>query len=404
MNFKNTLLALMVVSGGVVCAQIPENFDAESLYVLVDSDLDKKNYQEVVMNDSEVGKDQLLIIRKEAEGEPKTLEISNSLKGYSNQFVTNYDGRYVLVSSGDSSIQGYSSYATEKGMVRILDTKHGTILEEELNSEAGPIAINHFKGIVAVAAGAEANSVSLLIWKGKSVANTIEVFLKGLVAKDRISNLVWSATGNYLAVTFEHSNKVAFYRLTNDKDGIGLELKGKPVDCGVNPGVGVFSLDEQYFYAADQNKDYKKGSVAGVKLDMVSGQHEFLQSVTANIGPEMIRLSPDGKFLVTVNRRGAHLPSSDKNKTRMTSISVFKILKNGKLKPLGEYPFPSLYPSDLRFDKSGSMLAVVANRASGEDDRGEIVFWDFTPNKKIQLKLRTERLAVPRGAHSILVH
>lgn len=404
MNLKNALLAILAVSGGAICAQIPENFEAESLYVLVDSELDKKNYQEVIMNDSEKGEDQLLIIRKGVENQPTALEISNSLKGYSNQFVTNYDGRYVLVSSGDSSTQGYTSYASEKGLVRILDTKHGTIVEEELNSKAGPIAINHLKGIVAVAAGAEANSVSLLIWKGKAVANTIEVFLKGLVAKDRISNLVWSSTGSYLAVTFEQSNKVAFYRLTNDKDGVGLELKGKPVDCGVNPGVGVFSLDEQFFYAADQNKDYKKGAVAGVKLDMVSGQHEFLQSVTANIGPEMIRMSPDGKFVVTVNRRGAHLSSSDKNKTRMTSISVFKILKNGKLKPLGEYPFPSLYPSDMRFDKSGSMLAVVANKVSGEDEQGEVIFWDFTPNKKIQLKLRSERLVVPRGAHSILVH
>ena len=404
MNLKNALLAMLAVSGGAISAQIPENFEAESLYILVDSELDKKNYQEVIMNDSEVGKDQLLIIRKEAEEQPTSLEISNSLKGYANQVVTNYDGRYVLVSSGDSSLQGYSSYTTEKGMVRILDTKHGTILEEELNSQAGPIAINHLKGIVAVAAGAEANSVSLLIWKDRSVTNTIEVFLKGLVAKDRIANLVWSSTGSFLAVTFEHSNKVAFYRLTKDKDGVGLELKGQPVDCGVNPGVGVFSLDEQYFYASDQNEDYKKGSVAGIKLDMVSGQHEFLQSVTASIGPEMIRLSPDGKFVVALNRRGAHLPTSDKNNTRMTSISVFKILKNGKLKPLGEYPFSSLYPSDLRFDKSGSMLAVVANKVSGEEEQGEVVFWDFTPNKKIQLKLRSERLAVPRGAHSLMVH
>ena len=251
MNLKNALLAMLAVSGGAISAQIPEDFEAESLYILVDSELDKKNYQEVIMNDSEVGKDQLLIIRKKAEEQPTSLEISNSLKGYANQVVTNYDGRYVLVSSGDSSIQGYSSYTTEKGMVRILDTKHGTILEEELNSQAGPIAINHLKGIVAVAAGAEANSVSLLIWKDRAVTNTIEVFLKGLVAKDRIANLVWSSTGSFLAVTFEHSNKVAFYRLTKDKDGVGLELKGQPVDCGVNPGVGVFSLDEQYFYTAD---------------------------------------------------------------------------------------------------------------------------------------------------------
>lgn len=403
MKLKNALLAILAVSGGAVVAQIPENFDAEALYIMVDSELDQENYQEVSINNSNTANDQLLIVRKGAEDKYTSLEVANSLKGYSNQVVTNYDGRYVLVSSGDDSVNGYSSFLTEKGVVRILDTKHGTILEEELSSKAGPIAINHLKGIVAVAAGAEANTVSLLIWKGRAVTNTIEVFLKGLVAADRISNLVWSPSGSYLAVTFEQSNKVAFYRLTNDAEGVSLELKGKPVACGVNPGVGVFSSDEEYFYVADQNKDYEKGSVASVKVDMVSGQHEFLQSIVANMGPEMIRISPDGKHIVTVNRRGAHLASSHKKKTRMTSISVFKTLKNGKLKPLGEYPFPAVYPSDIRFDKSGDMIAVVANRIAGDEEHGEVLFWDFTPNKKIQLKIRDERLEVPRGAHTISV-
>lgn len=403
MKIKNTLLPIMALLCGQVYAQIPEGFDADAIYVLVDSDLKKRSYSDVTMTNDLESKDQLLIMRKGADTKPVSFDLVNSMKGFSNQAVLNYDGRYVMVSSGDSAPDGYASYTSEKGLLSVLDTKHGTIVEEKLNSKAGPVAINHMKGLLAVAAGSESNMISLLIWKGRAVTNMIEVPLKGLEGKDKISDLIWSQTGNLLAVTFEYSNKVAFYRLTNNAEGISLELKGKPLTCGVNPGLGVFSQDETLFFVADQNEAFKKGAVAVVKVDMISGQHEFLQSVPTNIGPEMIRLSPDGKNIITVNRRGAHLAESDKNKTRMSSLTVFKILKSGKLKPLGEYPFKTVYPSDLRFDKSGEMIAVVAHESAFDDSKAEVLFWDFNPNKKIQLKIRGARLELPKGAHSIFV-
>jgi hypothetical protein len=403
MKLKKLLLPILALVSGSLVAQIPTGFDADALYVLIDADLEKRSYNEVMLSDNMASKDQLQILTKDSLNSMRKFEVSNSMKGFSNQSVASFDGRYVLVSSGNSSARGYASYSTQKGMIRVLDTKHGNIVEEEIDGEAGAIAINHLKGLVAVVGAKEANSISLLVWNGKSVTNTIEVSLKGLVAKDRISNLVWSSTGSYLAVTFEASNKVAFYRLTNDNEGISLELKGKPVQGGVNPALGIFSQDEQYFYVADQNVDFEKGAVSTIKLDLVSGQHEFLQSVTTNIGPEMIRMSPDGKYVMTVNRRGAHLSPSDKDKTRMTSLSVFKVSKNGKLKPVGEYPFASKYPSDLRFDKSGNMLAVVAHNSASDDEYGELMFWDFMPNKKIQLQQRDELIQLPKGAHSLII-
>ena len=87
----------------------------------------------------------------------------------------------------------------------------------------------------------------------------------------------------------------------------------------------------------------------------------------------------------------------------MSSVSVMKLAANGKLKPMGEYPFETVYPSDISFDKSGNMLVVVAQQVKGSDEEGELLFWDFYPKKKSQLDLRDERVVLPKGAHTLIL-
>ena len=393
----------LVICSFNLLAQVPQNFDADAIYVLIDTELEAKTYAEVTLSNNVNGQDEFIIIPKNNELKRASYELSNSLKGYSNQAVCNSDGRYVIVSSGDSAYEGALNYASGNGFVRVLDTKHGTVTEEKLEFPVGALAINYNKGLIAVAPDQNDENLILMTWKGKSISNTLSIPLKHFEKGDKIVDLNWSNSGSFLAVCFENSNSVAFYRLTTTKEGIELVAVGQPVSAGLNPGVGLFGPEDKYYYVADQSQNFNKGAVSVIRTNLVSGAHDFVQSAPANIGPESMVLSPDGKYLITLNRRGAHLSASDKKKTRMSSVSVMKLAANGKLKPMGEYPFETVYPSDISFDKSGNMLVVVAQQVKGSDEEGELLFWDFYPKKKSQLDLRDERVVLPKGAHTLIL-
>jgi 6-phosphogluconolactonase len=93
---------------------------------------------------------------------------------------------------------------------------------------------------------------------------------------------------------------------------------------------------------------YKKGTLKKIEESKVTDSN-----FEGNIGAAAIYVSPDGKFLYASNRGDAN------------AISVFKILKNGKIEKVGQSSTLGKGPRNFTIDPAGKFL-LVANQYSNE--------------------------------------
>ena len=126
----------------------------------------------------------------------------------------------------------------------------------------------------------------------------------------------------------------------------------------VKPGGGprhlTFDKDGKYVYVLNEldggllTYSFAKGALTLVEDTSVMGS-----DYKGDFGSAAIVLSPDGKFLYASNRGGAN------------TISIFKVLKNGKLEFNEAVSTLGKGPRSFVIDPTGNIL-VVANQSSNE--------------------------------------
>jgi 6-phosphogluconolactonase len=119
----------------------------------------------------------------------------------------------------------------------------------------------------------------------------------------------------------------------------------------VKPGSGprhlIFSKDGKYVYVLQElDGTLTSFSYADRMLKKVSETTVVAADFKGNIGAADIHISPDGKFLYATNRGTAN------------DISVFKILKNGKLEFVQRTSTLGKGPRNFNIDPSGNFLLV----------------------------------------------
>jgi 6-phosphogluconolactonase len=144
------------------------------------------------------------------------------------------------------------------------------------------------------------------------------------------------------------TDKVYLYQNNPNSATEVLKLKSS---IDVKPGSGprhlIFSKDGKYVYVLQElDGTLTSFSYANGILKKVSETTVVATDFKGDIGAADIHISPDGKFLYATNRGTAN------------DISVFKILKNGKLEFVQRTSTLGKGPRNFNIDPTGNFLLV----------------------------------------------
>ncbi len=144
------------------------------------------------------------------------------------------------------------------------------------------------------------------------------------------------------------TDKVYIYQYNPNSTTEVLKLKSS---FDVKPGSGprhlIFSKDGKYVYVLQElDGTITSFSYAKGLLKRVSETTVVASDFKGDIGAADIHISPDGKFLYATNRGTAN------------DISVFKILKNGKLEFVQRTSTLGKGPRNFNIDPTGNFLLV----------------------------------------------
>jgi 6-phosphogluconolactonase (cycloisomerase 2 family) len=230
-----------------------------------------------------------------------------------------------------------------------------------------------------------------------------------LDSTNRIIDLSWHPTGNFLAVTLESTKELALYKIIREAGKLrNIEMVGKPFKVGQNPTSGKFSEDGKFYYVMDNKGDMGKASGNGelhvVEFSMDgSAEHKVNSSTAVGLNPGAFSISPDGNMVVVVNSGKSAMPWTQEGAGTSSSLTLFK-LASGALTKVADYPFQGIMPQSVAFDKDGSNLAVAVYEYLDYGDRtGGIEFWSVAKGDTPSLNKQLGRISVERGAHTIRV-
>lgn len=147
------------------------------------------------------------------------------------------------------------------------------------------------------------------------------------------------------------------YSYTYNAEGASEILKIKDtisVKAGGGPRHLTFSKDGKFVYLLQElDGTITIYSYLDGTLNKIDEATIISKDFKGTIGAADIHISPDGKFLYATNRGTAN------------DISIFKILKSGKLESVGQTSTLGKTPRNFAIDPSGNFL-LIANQNSNE--------------------------------------
>ena len=229
-----------------------------------------------------------------------------------------------------------------------------------------------------------------------------------LDSTNRIIDLSWHPTGNYLAVTLEATKEVALYKVLRDGGKLkNIEKLGAPLKVGDSPTVGRFSEDGKYYYVMDtkgaMGKATGEGALHVVEFSLTGGEHKLNSSTPVGLNPGAFAISPDGSMVVVANAGNSAKPWTEDGAGASSSLILLS-LADGALTKVADYPFPGILPQSVAFDKDGSNVAVAVYEYLDYGRRtGGVEFWSVTKGGTPALARQNARISVERGCHTIRV-
>ena len=236
----------------------------------------------------------------------------------------------------------------------------------------------------------------------------------------------WHPSGRYLAITHSYRDTVVFYEVSRSGGQASLTRWGQPVRAGLRPLFGgLFTPNGRFFLTNNINDPTPNGiarilqgiqsSVSVVRLAPIGtpaadARHEVIQEVRVGGDAEGMTISPDGRFVITLNQIGTYMPPGAPGFTPFSSFSVIAMNpETGQLTRLSDYWFEGLLPQGAVFDKDSKMLAVgVSQRTPDQNSSGLIEFWQLVPPATQGLLQfptfrKIARVEAPRGVFELEV-
>ena len=167
--------------------------------------------------------------------------------------------------------------------------------------------------------------------------------------------VAFSSDKKYVLAVDLGADKIYVYNYNADASKDILTFKSSvSVKSGAGPRHLTFDEDGKYVYVLNEldggllTYSFVKG-----ELTLVDDTSVMARDYKGDFRSAAIALSPDGKFLYATNRGEAN------------TISIFKVLKNGKLEFKEAVSTLGKGPRSFVIDPTGSLL-LVANQASNE--------------------------------------
>lgn len=215
-----------------------------------------------------------------------------------------------------------------------------------INDDKNVIVANYSGGNISVFGKNSDGSIT----EAKQV---VQHFGKGINAKRQESPHVhmvhFSPDKKYVLVNDLGTDKVYSYHYNPNSASEVLQLKDSvAVKAGSGPRHLTFSKDGKWVYLLQElDGTLTVFSYSNGILKKVSETSIISKDFKGDIGSADIHISPDGKFLYATNRGTAN------------DISIFKILKNGKLESKGQTSTLGKGPRNFVIDPTGNFLLVA---------------------------------------------
>ena len=248
------------------------------------------------------------------------------------------------------------------------------------------------------------------------------VSLSGIEPSERISHVEWHPSGRFIAVTLVNSAIIRFAQVERGEAGVTVSMWGNPVLTSKYPFMGRFTPDGRHFLTGNL---YWGSDVPGIWAEAVDGdvtsirfaeeaspgrngdpqvRHYLVGKAGTGKDPEGIAISPDGRYVVSVNLETSYAPSTDPRHTFYSSVSLLALDPDtGRLTHLDTVRYDGILPEAATFDSTGRFVAVVTydshDPAVTGAMSGALDFFRVTADEKLVMLKRSH--ALPRGPHSM---
>lgn len=215
-----------------------------------------------------------------------------------------------------------------------------------INDDKNVIVANYSGGNISVFGKNNDGSIT----EAKQV---VQHFGKGINAKRQESPHVhmvyFSPDKKYVLSNDLGKDLVYLYQYNPNSASEVLKIKDSvAVKSGSGPRHLTFSKDGKFVYVLEElDGTLTTFSYANGMLKKLDETSIVAKDFKGDIGSADIHISPDGKFLYATNRGTAN------------TISIFKILKNGKLESKGQTSTLGKGPRNFAIDPTGNFLLVA---------------------------------------------
>ncbi|MFC5411584.1 beta-propeller fold lactonase family protein [Larkinella bovis] len=420
---NQSLFALATLLTTGVFAQEPIQFTAKGLVALSDADLSASTLVDGNLYKSKGSRDVLTVVKFPLDRNGQnitTAPISNSSALYDKAAVVSPNGRFAFVLEGHGPLG--DTVATLKDGIKglpaatrmfIVDLAPAKPTAKVVSVGALPtaITINPQGNTLAVASGEAGKEMRLVEFDNTGTPKRV-ITAPSPVPGARITDLVWSPAGDFIAYSIEDSQEVGIMKYSLDAaKKPNIVPHGKPIKVGGLPATGKFSPDGKFFIISDIKKGTNAQGAGKGELFVVQfstedtpGEHKIVSQLAAGESSESLTISPDGSMVVVANAGQSYQPYGNAAAGK-SSLSVYTLDKEGKLTLANEYPFEGVLPQSIEFDKNGAAIAVAVSEYIDYGDRsGAIEFWKVNKGDKPSLEKMAGKISVPRGCHTVRVY
>ncbi len=248
------------------------------------------------------------------------------------------------------------------------------------------------------------------------------VAVPGVEASERISHAEWHPTGEFIALTLVNSAEIMFVRVTREGGRVEVAPWGNKVLTSKYPFMGRFTPDGRHFLTGNL---YWGADVPGIWAEAVDGdvtsirfalqatadrngnsevRHFLVGRAQASKDPEGIAISPDGRWVVSVNLETSYAPKTDSRLTMYSSVSLLRLdPETGRLSHSDTVRYDGILPEAATFDASGKFVSIVTfdshDPSVDPKTSASLDFFRVTADGKLVMLRRSAPL--PRGAHSM---
>ncbi|KWX24954.1 hypothetical protein AFM11_05830 [Mycolicibacterium wolinskyi] len=434
---RTSVICLTVVVAAAACATPREEEPAvtiERLVALSDGDHLASTYADGILAPVSAGHRDLLSTVSVRDGVVDTahVEVSNSVTAAPEVLALSPDGTTAFVAErlkprnvGDTKAQQLAP--GDRLFAVNISNRQAPAIGDVATIAPSPEALAvHPDGshIAVVSNTADSSLLQFISWTPDGFG-AVEQFdlaalgVPGEAGKPRggltATNVHWHPTGRALAVNIDSQNRVAFFTVDTSVPGRpGVHAWGEPVATGVDPFVGRFTPDGRHYLTSDWGRDLSttdlnkrlptgRSTLSVIRVgDPGADQPRKVGTAESDKSAEGLAISPDGRWVATVNMRGTAVPAGSPLHDDHATVSLLRLDGDtGELSKVGDYHLDGVLPEGGTFDATGRyFLATVYEGRPGGNGSGVQVYRVGSADDPGLTAV--QRIPLPHGVHHVV--